>query len=505
MKLRLRLNKVESNEPRPRPIANEKMPVSPSPKAKVGGANELPISPILKSKQSTGDLMFQMDDDVPLTPLGPVKGKAAVRGVEGRDTTTSRTDHDFPALGSNLAVRDRSSLDDRMASQEAQLDESPSESRIGVPYKSEPFSPSDISSHAAWGSPVPSNSKRDLKDIMAETSQARQPSHAPAAYNREPSSNFASKLSQKERRKLQQQQAQEKLAAEETSKEALKNPWKTSANKPPVKETEGASNGLPDPIKPAQKPAMTLRQTVAGTPPIKQRPGAAPVQPQGHGLSPNTQTPAKHPTPGSSTAAPSTSPNTAASAQRTVQSIRHIPRPEPQASTFHSPSSQSQSLASIFMQQQTEKNEIHEAATAKHNLHDIQLEQQFQEWWDKESKRVQEQADAESAATHPGRGGRSGRGKGNRALPPQSHKRRGGGGGPGGGGKGTTGNASDISALTQQLSGHGQKKNHNHRDQPPQQRTPSGGSHPDGTPVHHQARRGNNPRGRGKKDQGRKP
>lgn len=65
------------------------------------------------------------------------------------------------------------------------------------------------------------------------------------------------------------------------------------------------------------------------------------------------------------------------------------------------------------MQQQTEKDEIREAATAKHNLHDIQLEQEFQEWWDKESRRVQGLPDPSEPAQPERRGGNSG-GRGGR-------------------------------------------------------------------------------------------
>lgn len=492
MKLRLRSGKVESYEGRPRLTPSEKTPVSPSLKAKAGGVNELPSSPILNSKHSTSDLMFQMDDEASLTPATPTKGKAAARDLEG-ERSASQPGNDFPALGSNLAIRDRSFLGDRMPTiQDTRQEGHPSESPVATPYKSsDTLSPPDAL-NAPWGSSTPANSRKDLKEIMAETSQTRQPGHAPTTYNRDTSSNFASKLSQKERKKLQQQQAQEILAAEQQAKEASKNPWKTPAKKHQNKEPEGPSTGSLE-TKTAQKPAMTLRQTVAGTPPLKQKTGPTPSQTQSRVASSNLQTTPKQPTPGPSTAPPSTSPNTAAPPQPSVQSIRHIPRPEPQPTSFHSPSSQSQSLASIFMQQQTEKNEIHDAATAKHNLQDIQLEQEFQEWWDKESRRVQGQAATSTA--HPDqepKGGGRGRGKGQ-----QRSNRKGGGAGGG----------TSESALTQQLSGQNQKTNAPPapRNRGTQQRIPSGNTNHalgDSAPAH-QSRRGN-PRGRGR-DRGRKP
>jgi hypothetical protein len=89
------------------------------------------------------------------------------------------------------------------------------------------------------------------------------------------------------------------------------------------------------------------------------------------------------------------------------------------------PSSGQASLASILLQQQAEKDEIREAATAKHNLQDIQLEQEFQEWWDKESKRVMEEAEAAAAAAKEGKGRQRAKNRGQQRKlqqqPPGSH------------------------------------------------------------------------------------
>jgi inhibitor of Bruton tyrosine kinase len=69
-------------------------------------------------------------------------------------------------------------------------------------------------------------------------------------------------------------------------------------------------------------------------------------------------------------------------------------------------------------------------AVSKRNLLDIQAEQQFQEWWDKESARIQEEEAAEAARTargnsktyRGGRGGRkrSGEGRGKKIVVPSS-------------------------------------------------------------------------------------
>merc|ERR1712098_94476 len=87
--------------------------------------------------------------------------------------------------------------------------------------------------------------------------------------------------------------------------------------------------------------------------------------------------------------------------------------------------------ADILAQQQGEKTAIKEAV-AKRSLQDIQQEQEFQAWWDSESRRVQEEEAQASAAT--GRRGKGGRGRGARRA-----------GGRGGG------SAKTISAEQQQV------------------------------------------------------
>jgi hypothetical protein len=75
-------------------------------------------------------------------------------------------------------------------------------------------------------------------------------------------------------------------------------------------------------------------------------------------------------------------------------------------------------MSEIVAQQQLEKDVVKEAV-AKRDLQDIQAEQEFEEWWTRESARVQEAEKRDAAAAsksskkHRGRGGRGGRsGKG---------------------------------------------------------------------------------------------
>ena len=533
MKIRSRLGMVES-----RPMASDKTPISPSPKPKAAPA-EAPSSPILQSKQSTSDLMFQMDDDVPLSPAGALKGKIPIRGLTPNDAGASRSDPDFPALGSSAidpgSFRDRSSLEGRIEpAQDALLSESPSESRMRK--ASGALSPPDALFPAPWGSPATPGSKKDLKEIMAETSETQHPNRPSLASGaRESSGTFTSKLSQKERKKLQQQQAQEMLAVRQKDKETPQNPWKAAApSKTPAKpESPALGDGVES--KNPQKPSMTLRQTVAGTPPPpRPNPGPTPAQTQ---RASSTQTPTKT-APGPPSKIPSPSANTPAPHQQqqqqlqpqpSIHSIRHIPRPEPPSSPPFGSNSQSKSLASIFMQQQTEKNEIREAATAKHNLHDIQQEQEFQEWWDKESKRVQGVVDPEPEEVEQGgvgrdgkgktgRGGRGGKGPSSSSGSSGPRKRRGQGQGQG------QGPGQDVSALTQQLSGPGSAQQKGRRESGSVRgghghaHAESGATPAGDNPVNRRGGSGRNPpsnananananarRGKGRDQRGRKP
>ncbi|EAW11298.1 BTB domain and ankyrin repeat protein [Aspergillus clavatus NRRL 1] len=464
MRLQTRLSRLEGQEDRSRPIADEKSAVSPSvqrTKAILKENINLPRSPVLKSRQSTSDLMFQMDDDPLLSPADSVKGKAAVRGTRAAGSNENRPSTNSSALGTSLNdrqfYRNRELPEESFPSlQDNTLSASPSELRAAALQQKQNGYPSSGTSETPWASSAVSTPKKELKDIMTEASEKRVSNLSLGmSARRESSSNSVSKLSQKERKKLQQQQLHEKLVAQQKAKEAVQNPWKVST---PVKTPgnpdsplclEAKDTGPSQPAKLGPKPSMTLRQTVAGTPPPRSTPTATPSPHPTRGASSGSQPVARSSTSGPSSAAPAASPASPASlgnAQPAIQSIRHIPRPELYQTSFHSPSPNSLSLAAILMQQQTEKDELREAATAKHNLDDIQLEQQFQEWWDKESRRVQGFPDPATTTTtttaadqtdSERRGGRGGRGRG-----PGNRKKRG----------KVPETAAGASGLTQQLS-----------------------------------------------------
>ncbi|KAJ5650693.1 uncharacterized protein N7484_004416 [Penicillium longicatenatum] len=436
MVLQSRLSQVESYDVRSRPSANDKFNASPSVRKSKGSVpREMtsPItSPMLKPQQSTGDLMFQMDDEAALSP-SDAKGKIPMRGLRFSEDR-GRSYPNSPALGASIpeddSLGDRSFLDQQMFSPRGpMIAESPTESKaIAMHQKRTLASPADASA-APWNSPVISDGKRDLQDIMSETSQSRVSNLTLGmTARRESSGNFTPKISQKERKKMQQQQMQEKLAAQQKAKDVPSNPWQLPTSTPssvqgrsgPLPGQSGSNSPAPEPVKTPQKPSMTLRQTVAGTPPPRSQPVATPVQAQSRKVSASMQqspfsksSPSGPPTPYQQSL-PKLSP------QPSIQSIRHIPRPD---THLRSPSYGSFSIAAILEQQQAEKDEIREAATAKHNMEDIQAEQQFQQWWDQESKRVQGLLEPEPEPQQ--RGGKGGRGGKASNASGSSRKRRG--------------------------------------------------------------------------------
>lgn len=95
-------------------------------------------------------------------------------------------------------------------------------------------------------------------------------------------------------------------------------------------------------------------------------------------------------------------------------------------------------MSEILSQQQAEKDILREAAAAR-SLQDIQAEQEFQEWWDKESARLREEEEV-AKAVGSGAGAKVSKGA-----------RRGGKSGPrrgGGGGKGKSGAVNAANAGT---------------------------------------------------------
>lgn len=397
------------------------------------------VSPILRAKQSTGDLIFHMDDEHALSSEPAIKPGAAKSTQERAHHAETLSPRLQPTIQGS-SFNSQSDLD----SEETHALLNQGQAEFGpqalTPKEENLLPEKSATSVPPWAAVTVPSSKTGLKDIMAESSVGKSPLGTSAGQEGSHAKNFSPKLSQKERKRLQQQQHFETNISQPSFKAS---PWQTAGKAEPKSSIKSilssessqqeSKSSIPD--RTASKPSMTLRQTVAGTPPPQSKP-LNPPKSQNRSVSspilmpsphqPNQRQPTPNPTPSSLTESPET--------PRSIQTVRHTskhPNPiipnssssnnnnnnhnSPPTADTHPSSSLSQlSLASILFQQQSEKDEIREAATAKHNLQEIQLEQEFQQWWDEESKRVMEQAEADAAAvaasTSTGRGGHSGRG-----------------------------------------------------------------------------------------------
>ncbi|KAL8825414.1 MAG: hypothetical protein Q9191_004433 [Dirinaria sp. TL-2023a] len=389
----------------------------------------------LKQKASNGDLMFEMEED---DNQSLAQGHERASAFEDTPLAVPRTPaSNLPLAGSS------SSMKAITPEQQSILGDS-----INPPHDSPTqvseyaLSPNNIGMTAGvWKSSAFESSKLTMKEIMDQASLSSRTSNlssglALKARNTDNiPSGSAAKLSQRER-KRQQQQAQLQQQDSSASPEAIAqsedaanptSPWQVAGqgSKVSLKDvlaveaTKSPSSPLQQKAgRQASAPPLTLRQTVPGKAPAPQgSAGGRSQQQEQQGTTPKrsvstpsaikkpSAAPLEAPLEGSSTPSPN------------IRSIRHGPPPvEPSLQL---------SMADILAQQQIEKDVIKEAV-AKRSLQEIQEEQAFQEWWDQESKKVQEEEAARGKTVNQrggrGRGGRGrsrnsrGRGRGRGAL-----------------------------------------------------------------------------------------
>lgn len=369
-------------------------------------------TPVLKGRASVSDLIFDMSDG----DEDEDKVEEQIKPPLFNEKPSQGHPRETPPVGSPEEAWSASSIKGRSTAPGLAItDLSPADALI----PNSPAAKEGRPSGQPWGSTSLGQAKLDLKSIMAQSS-SEAPSGLSIGLSKErkeekPSGSFHSKMSQKERKRLQQAQqlGQPVTPAKPQPAPPTVSPWQAVAS-----QRKNAPSGTPPVAASPQSartvstPHLTMRQTVAKTGPgSKQKPQQQPPQPS-----------RSSPAPSSSQARPASSgPGMSVSTTPipTPHSVRHIPLPS------HSPTSPSQNLTmtEILTLQIAEKEYIRDAA-AKRSLQEIQQEQEFQEWWDQESKRViqeeeqKKKADERAAKAPRGRGrGRRGggaKGKGNK-------------------------------------------------------------------------------------------
>ncbi|KAH5466245.1 hypothetical protein HBI22_231730 [Parastagonospora nodorum] len=370
------------------------------------------LTPALKGKSSVQDLMFEMSDGE--DDEERLQEKIKPPQFTKRSTETSRVETPIGSPEASWAAstqtRSRTSPGGFGKDMDIPLQ---SVSPLPPPVVQAPRQPGQ-----PWGTAALSGAKLDLKDIMAQTSTST-PSNLTLGLSRKESEQRAAashaKLSQKERKRLQQAQQLGSPIEKPQAAPPVVSPWQAASHRKPSVTPVVAPAPQPSPKASPQAsrapsaPQLTMRQTIANN-------GAGSKQ---KGKRSTSQANAE--------VAGAASPNRPAANERgmsvstdpipTPRSVRHIPLPQ------HSPSSPSQNLSmmEILSLQEAEKMSIRDAA-AKRSLQEIQQEQEFQAWWDEESKRVIQEEEqrkrAEERAVRNAargrskpRGGRGGKGK----------------------------------------------------------------------------------------------
>ncbi|KAI9800928.1 MAG: hypothetical protein M1833_003065 [Piccolia ochrophora] len=373
-----------------------------------------------KWESSTPDLLFDMDNDDAIVThhqLDPSSPEPVLR--LGDTVTTKESLHHL-------------SQNARSPSQLKATKSVSSSPRLGshLPGSGEPTEKALHAQNAAWSS-ASLPPKLSIKDIMAQTTPARasnlsiELSHQAKGKDRE-------KLSQRQRkRRHQEQQAQQHTPSPTATL--------TASGTPP---DAPHMPSCPWKIAP-MGPKVTLKDLFADPPAT------------GHSLSPSSPEPtgrSQFSREATVTYRPDNDPHSSFEDSATLAGvctapnlIHHSPRsivhghntearestarpenranfPQPQrfryipvdveASEASPPEPALRlSIADIISQQQAEQDVIRQAV-AKRSLHEIQQEQEFMEWWDAESKKVQDEGlQGEKRQNRPSRGGKRGKGR----------------------------------------------------------------------------------------------
>ncbi|KAH7396496.1 hypothetical protein DE146DRAFT_614764 [Phaeosphaeria sp. MPI-PUGE-AT-0046c] len=347
-------------------------------------ANSPALTPALKGKGSVQDLMFEMSDgeDDEEDTKRKIKPPQFTKGsiVDPQDETPLGSPEAPWATSRTQSRTSPSGFDKRSNSTLPTISPLPP-----------PAVPTPRPAGQPWGAaPVP-EARFDLKDIMAQTSTTT-PSNLTLGLSRKEGDQKGvaphMKLSQKERKRLQQAQQLGTPVEKPQATPPTVSPWQAASHRKPSQNTGVAPSSQPSPKASPQPsrapstPQLTMRQTIANN-------GSASKQKDKK-----------------STSQAKAEPSGSASPKRPSANDRGI---------------QHLSMMEILSLQEAEKTSIRDAA-AKRSLQEIQQEQEFQAWWDEESRRVIQEEEqrkrtenrvarnATRGKSKP-RGGRGGKGK----------------------------------------------------------------------------------------------
>ena len=373
-----------------------------------GGRNE-PFSPSLRPQKSQADLIFDMEDD-------------DVSGVNSPQPHLSASLETDQAINAGSMPQLPRAWREAKGKERAEFENSPGRSPSALDFKSLELGTSDKTQEAPstpmsklgspWAASTLSTAKLDLKGIMSEASSKQ--SALTAGLGEQQKAKDAAvhksqtRVSQKERKKQLQQQVVAQTAAKEEQTNhvpwekvpagARPAPWKAAspAPKTSLKDAMASESRMPRAVSANAKPLVASETTPKSTP--------------RRTASPDTRFPGQ----GRTNSSPAGMAGSAGQVKKPL--VPHsksykttAPKAEPTLGL---------SMADIIGQQRREQELVKEAV-AKRSLQEIQQEQAFQEWWDQESRRAQEEEarkknrnkDKEDKAPRRNRRGRGGKAK----------------------------------------------------------------------------------------------
>ncbi|KFA76393.1 hypothetical protein S40288_04792 [Stachybotrys chartarum IBT 40288] len=347
-----------------------------------GGRNE-PFSPSLRAKASNADMIFNMDDeDVPPgmdSPLSPIAALGQLR-VDLDMDNIPQLPKSWRESRSKVASSSRGSPLPNSAMATMSPPNDSGARGIGA---------SELRTGAPWASSTLQTTKLDLKNIMTETSSKSALTARLAAAQKTSKEDTANKsqikMTQKERKKQLQLQAEARAAAE--AEQAKLVPWEPVTTAGRAAPWKASSSSSSNPPKTSLSEAMLLeRAALHSASPTNMKPlvasEASPRSAARRTASPDTRFPGQ----GRTSSSPAIQQASSSQPQKKVipHSKSYI-KPAPKAEPILG-----ESMADIIGQQRREQELVKEAV-AKRSLQEIQQEQAFQEWWDQESKRAQEE------------------------------------------------------------------------------------------------------------------
>lgn len=370
-----------------------------------------PFSPDLRPKSIQADLMFDMDDD----DESPVDSPS-IRPRRTNDASGQSEVDLLPSLSGSYRYEKPKATS--RASWIPLHTETPP---VSTSADEKPCNTPVEKSINPWAPAALPTAKLDLRQIMGESVPGPSALSAGLAAQKakDATKPQPSKISQKERKKQQQLQAEQALKAplartpwEKPAADAA-SPWKT-VSKTPNNPMKDAVPEQPLTAPPAAKPLVAA---VASAKTTSRRTQSPDTRHSGQSRTPITAPPVRPPPKHTSTAPPTTS---------TFSVDDPSKRIVPHSKSYFKPASKSESTLGLGMNDIIElerrKLEAVKEAAAKRSLMEIQQEQEFQEWWDEESRRTQEdearrqanQKDREEGKARGRRGGRGSKARGGR-------------------------------------------------------------------------------------------